>query len=335
MGFTEVLPKVPRILSVLRGLARAARRRKPKVAILVDIPDFNLRLARRLKAAGIRVAYYVSPMLWAWRPRRVRQIARDVDRMLCILPFEERWYREHGVAARYVGNPLLDRVPEPAPPETFRRALGLDPVRPTLALLPGSRLTEIQRHLRPMVEAARLIAHEYPPLQIVVPIAAGIPRHLIEAPFAGKALSTLFLHERVPEAVGACDVAIVASGTATLEAGLMHRPMVVIYRVSTPTWLVGRAMVKVPHIALVNLLSGRRVVPELLQRDMTPERIANEVRRMWSGPSRDIVVRGLADLRRHLGERGASQRAAEAVLELLDQPRAGEEAARSATDLVG
>jgi lipid-A-disaccharide synthase len=188
-----------------------------------------------------------------------------------------------------------------------------------------------------MVEAARLIAHEFPPLQIVVPIAPGIPRHLVEAPFAGKALSTLFLHERVPEAVGASDVAIVASGTATLEAGLMHRPMVVIYRVSTPTWLVGRAMVKVPHIALVNLLSGRRVVPELLQREMTPERIAAEVRRMWSGPSREVVIRGLADLQRHLGERGASHRAAEAVLELLDQAHAGREgnARAPATDLVG
>ena len=329
MGLTEVLPKIPRILSVLRGLARAASERQPALAILVDVPDFNLRLARRLKRSGIRVAYYVSPMLWAWRPRRVKQIARDVDRMLCILPFEERWYREHGVAARYVGNPLLDRVPEPAPAESFRRALGLDPLRPTLALLPGSRLAEIRRHLRPMVEAAQLIAHEYPPLQIVVPIAPDIPRHLVEAPFAGKALSTLFIHERVPEAVGASDVAIVASGTATLEAGLMERPLVVVYRVSAPTWLVGRAMVKVSHVALVNLLSGRRVVPELLQREMTPSRMAAEVRRMWSGPTRDTVVRGLADLRRHLGERGASRRAAEAVLELLDQTHAGETARAS------
>jgi lipid-A-disaccharide synthase len=338
MGITEVLPKVPRILSILRGLHRAARGHKAALAILVDLPDFNLRLARRLKASGVRVAYYVSPMLWAWRSRRVKQIARDVDRMLCILPFEERWYLERGVAARYVGNPLLDQLPDPAPAEIFRRALGLDPLRPTLALLPGSRLTEIRRHLPVMVQTARLIAHEYPPLQVVVPIAPGIPRHLVEAPFTGKALSTLFLHERVPEALGASDVAIVASGTATLEAGLMLRPMVVVYRVSTPTWLVGRAMVKVAHVALVNLLSGRRVVPELLQGEMRPDRIAAEVRRMWSGPSRDIVMRGLADLRRHLGEPGASRRAAEAVLELLAEAHAAETAGTPsppAADLAG
>lgn len=322
MGLTEVLPKLPRIVSVMRGLARGAQQREPALAILVDIPDFNLRLARRLKRLGVRVAYYVSPMVWAWRPRRVKQIARDVDRMLCILPFEERWYRERGVNATYVGNPVQDQVPEPAPAESFRRALGIDPARPTIALLPGSRLMEIRRHLRTMVDAARLIAREHPTLQIVVPIAPGIPRHLVEAPFAGTGLSTLFIHERVPDAVGASDVAVVASGTATLEAGLMLRPMVVVYRVSPPTWMVGRAMVRVPHVSLVNILSGRRIVPELLQREMRPERIAAEVSRLWAGPSREIAVRGLADLRRHLGERGASHRAAEAVLQLLDEAQA-------------
>ena len=323
MGITEVVPKLPRILAVMRGLERAALERKPSLAILVDIPDFNLRLARRLKAAGVRVVYYVSPMLWAWRPGRVKQIARDVDRMLCILPFEEPWYRERGVAARYVGSPVLDQVPRPNSPDAFRRALGLDPARPTLALLPGSRMSEVRRLLPAMIGAAHTLSLEHPGLQIVIPVAPTIPRHAIEAQFTGRRLSPVLIHGRAPEAVGASDVAIVASGTATLEAGLMMRPMVVVYRVSPLSWLVGRAMVKVAHVALVNLLSGRRIVPELLQGEVRADRIAEEARRLWSGPGRENAVRGLSDLRRHLGEAGAARRAAEAVLELLGEEGAG------------
>jgi lipid-A-disaccharide synthase len=319
MGITEVLPKLPRILAVMRGLEHAAQEREPALAILVDIPDFNLRMAQRLKSAGVRVVYYISPMLWAWRSGRLRQIARDVDRMLCILPFEESWYRERGVAARYVGSPVLDHTPPPGPAESFRRGLGLDPSRPTLALLPGSRMTEVRLLLPPMIEAAHTLSLEKPGLQIVIPVAPSIPRHAVEAPFAGRGLSPTLIHGRAPEAVGASDVAIVASGTATLEAGLMLRPMVVVYRMSPITWMVGRAMVRVPHVALVNLLSGRRVVPELLQGEVRASRIAEEARRLWSGPGREHALRGLADLRRHLGEAGAPRRAAEAVMELLGE----------------
>jgi lipid-A-disaccharide synthase len=329
MGITEVLPKLLRILAVMRGLTRAAHRRKPALAILVDMPDFNLRLARRLKSAGVRVVYYVSPMLWAWRPGRLKQIARDVDRMLCILPFEEAWYRSRGVAATYVGSPVLDRVPQPASAESFRRALGLDPSRPTLALLPGSRLGEIRRLLPAMIEAAHAISRERHGLQIVVPVAPTVPRDAVEAPFVGTGLSPMLIHGRAPEAVGASDMAIVASGTATLEAGLMLRPLIVVYRMSALTWLVGRALVKVAHVALVNLLSGRRVVPELLQREARAERIVEEARRLWSGTDRENVVRALSDLRRHLGGAGASRRAAEAVSALL-----AEESAAPAVGLV-
>lgn len=317
MGITEVLPKVPRILSVMRGLVRAAREREPAVAILVDIPDFNLRLAQSLKRAGVRIAYYVSPMVWAWRPGRVRRIARDVDRMLCILPFEEPWYRERGVAAHYVGSPVLDELPDPAPAEDFRRALGLDPTRPTLALLPGSRMTEIGRMLPTMIGAAERIARERPGLQIVVPVAPTIPREAIERAFSKSTLRPVLLDGRAPEAVGASHVAVVASGTATLEAGLMLRPLVVVYRMSPVTWTVGRVLVKVPHVSLVNLLSKRGLVPELLQNDATPERVAEEVRRLWSGEARDEVVRGLEQLRTSLGQKGAARNAGARVLELL------------------
>jgi lipid-A-disaccharide synthase len=256
-------------------------------------------------------------MLWAWRPGRVRQIARDVDRMLCILPFEEPWYRERGVVARYVGSPVLEQVPEPGPASGFRQKLGLDPERPTLALLPGSRMSEIRRLLPQMAQAARQLQAERADLQVVVPVAPTIDREEIRRRFEGLGLEPKLLDGQAPEAVGASDVAVVASGTATLEAGLMQRPIVVVYRVSTITYLVGRLMLKVAHVALVNLLAGRRLVPELLQRQMQPGRIAAEVQRLWSGPDRAEVERGLTTLRASLGGKGAASRAADAVLELM------------------
>ncbi|MFY0566109.1 lipid-A-disaccharide synthase [Archangium lansingense] len=318
MGITEVLPKIPRILQVMGGLAQAAAERRPACAILVDIPDFNLRLAARLKKLGIPVAYYVSPMIWAWRRGRVKTIAKLVDRMLCILPFEEDFYREAGVAARYVGSPVVEQVPSPASAATFRQKLGLPEETPTLALLPGSRMSEIRRILPSMVGAAKQLVAERPGLQVVVPVAPTIPREEILSRFQGSGVQPVLVDGRAPEVVGASDAAIVASGTAALEAGLMQRPLVVVYRVSLITYLVGRMMLKVAHVALVNLLAGRRVVPELLQGDMTPERIAGEIRRLWvPGTPREEMLQGLEEVRTRLGQHGAAARAAESVLELL------------------
>ncbi|QRK05360.1 lipid-A-disaccharide synthase [Archangium violaceum] len=318
MGITEVLPKIPRILQVMGGLARAAAERRPACAILVDIPDFNLRLAARLKKLGIPVAYYVSPMIWAWRRGRVKTIAKLVDRMLCILPFEEDFYREAGVAARYVGSPVVEQMPSPASATAFRQKLGLPVETPTLALLPGSRMSEIRRILPAMVGAAKQLVAERPGLQVVVPVAPTIPREEIVSRFEGSGVQPVLVEGRAPEVVGASDAAIVASGTAALEAGLMQRPFVVVYRVSLVTYLVGRMMLKVAHVALVNLLAGRRVVPELLQGDMTPERIAGEIRRLWvPGAPREEMLQGLEEVRTRLGEAGAAHRAAESILELL------------------
>lgn len=319
MGFTEVLPKLFRILAVMRGLAKAAKARRPALAVLVDIPDFNLRLARKLKAQGVPIAYYISPMLWAWRPGRVKLVARDVDKMLCILPFEERWYRERGVAASFVGSPVLEQVPPPADAAQFRRELGVDEARPTLALLPGSRKSEIARLTDAMAKAAAMIAEDRPGLQILIPVAPGIDPSLIARFFEGTGVRPTFIDGRAPQVVGASDVAIVASGTATLEAGLMLRPLVVVYRVSWLTGLMGRLLLKIRSVSLVNLLAGRALVPELLQDAMRAELIAAEVKRLWSGPARDEVVEGLRQLRAVLGDCGASQKAAAAVVELLER----------------
>ncbi|MFP2961316.1 lipid-A-disaccharide synthase [Myxococcus sp. 1LA] len=322
MGITEVLPRIPRILQILKGLAQAAADRRPDVAILVDIPDFNLRLAKKLKALGIPVAYYVSPMIWAWRRGRVRTIKRLVDRMLCILPFEEDFYREAGVSARYVGSPVVEQVPAADTATAFRERLGLAKEAPTLALLPGSRMSEIRRLLPDMVEAAKRLSAERPGLQVVVPVAPTIDRVEITSRFEGSGVTPILVEGRAPEVVGASDAAVVASGTAVLEAGLMQRPLVVVYRVSLITYWVGRLMLKVAFVSLINLLAGRRVVPELLQEEMTPERIAEEVRRVWiPGAPREEMLQGLAEMRGRLGETGAAARAAESVLELLPPGR--------------
>jgi lipid-A-disaccharide synthase len=320
VGITEVLPRLPRIWRVFHALLDAARERRPQAALLVDVPDFNLRLARHLHAAGIPVAFYVSPSVWAWRRGRVRGIARDVDRLLCILPFEEAFYRPYRVRAVYVGNPVAARLPAPAEPAVFRRLLGLEPGSPTLAVLPGSRRSELRRCLPALVQGAALLARDHPGLQIAVPLAPGVDRAVVEAAFRAHGLEAQLVAGRAPEVVGAADVALVTSGTAALEAGLMLRPLVVVYRVSWLSWLLARALVRVSFVSLVNLLAGRRVVPELLQGAFTPKAVAAEAARLWEdGPERRAMVEQLRRVRELLGRPDASARAAEEVLALIDE----------------
>lgn len=318
MGVAEVVPKLHRILEVMRRLEKAARRRKPALALLVDVPDFNLRLAQRCKRLGIPVVYYVSPTVWAWRTSRVLQVADRVERMLCILPFEPDFYRRFGVAAEYVGNPVVEASPASAPPQHFRAALGLDPGRATVALLPGSRRSEVSRILPAMTRAAGLLSREKPDLQFVLPVAPGLDADECRRHVHVQPERLTLVPGRAAETVGASDVAIVASGTAVLEAALMERPLVAVYRVSPLSYAVGRLLVDVPHITLVNLLLGKRVVPELIQAEMTPEAIAREVRLLLSaGPARDQMLAALAQVRESLGPPGAAARAAEAVLSVL------------------
>jgi lipid-A-disaccharide synthase len=317
MGIAEVLPAIPRILRALATLRKQAERRRPVAALLIDSPDFNLRLARRLRALGIPVVYFIGPSVWAWRTYRVRQIARDVVRMLVILPFEAAFYARHGVRAAYVGNPLADALPARTDRAALRRSLGLDPERPVLALLPGSRRQEIARLWEPLRGAARLLVAQRPGLQIVVPVAPTIDR--AELPAAGVPIS--FVAGRAPEVLAACDAAVVASGTATLEAALALAPTVVVYRLSWLSWWLGKLLVRVRHIALVNLLAGRDVVPELLQSACTSDAIAARVAPLLdAGPARDEQLAALRTIRAELspaGAPGAARRAAEEVLSVL------------------
>jgi lipid-A-disaccharide synthase len=314
MGIAEVLPRVPRIWRVLNELVAAVEARRPAVALLVDVPDFNLRVARHLKRLGVPVAWYVAPMVWAWREGRTKVIARRVDELFCILPFEEAFLRERGVPATYVGNPVVDQLPPAGPPEPFRRALGLAEDRPVLALLPGSRASELRRLGATLREIGRRAREARPAVQLVVPVAPGLPRAAVEAAFSG--VDVTFIDGRATEVLGACDVAVVASGTATLEAGLMRRPLVAVYRVSPVSYWVGRALVRIPYFCLVNLLVGRRVVPELLQGQLTVNAVLAALEPLWSGPGRDECLAGLDELRAKLGQPGAAARVADGVLRL-------------------
>ncbi len=314
MGFAEVLPKVPRILEVLRGLRRAAEARRPAVALLVDSPDFNLRLARHLKRLGVKVIYYVSPMIWAWRRGRARKIAKVVDRMLCILPFEERFYEGTGVSARFVGHPFAERT-LPGDAASYRIALGLPPGRTVVALLPGSRRSEIDRMFPPMLEAAERIRALHPDVQFVVPVAPTLSEASLRPALALHAgLDVRLVSGRADEAVGASDAALVKSGTSTLETALMNRPMVVVYKMAWFTYWIARLLVRMSHFALVNILAGRTVVPELLQQEASPERMAAEIERLLSDPdARRAQLDGLLEVRRSLGEPGAARRVAEEI----------------------
>jgi lipid-A-disaccharide synthase len=314
MGVAEVLPRLPRILGILRALGRAAAERRPKAALLVDLPDFNLRLAARLKKLGIPVVYYVSPTIWAWRQGRARKIAKVVDRMLCILPFEERFYEGTGVSARFVGHPLAER-PHPAEPRRYREDLGLAPSRTTVALVPGSRPGELKRIFPAMLAAAERIRAVRPDAQFVVPVAPTLAREQLEPYLAAhRTVDVTLVDGRTDEVVGASDAALVKSGTSTLESALMLRPMVVVYKLSWLSYLVGRLLVRIAHFALVNILAGRGLVPELLQGEASPERMAAEVERLLGDrDAREEQLRGLREVRASLGEPGAARRVAEEV----------------------
>lgn len=318
MGFAEVLPRIPRILAILRDLKAAAEARRPKAALLVDSPDFNLRLAKRLKRLGVKVVYYVSPMIWAWRRGRARKIARLVDRMLCILPFEERLYQGTGVQARFVGHPLAER-PAPGPAGGYRAALGLPAGRTTVALLPGSRAPEVRRIFPAMLEAAERIRERHPDAQFVVPVAPTLAEESLRPFLASHArLPVTLVPGRAEEAVGAADAALVKSGTSTLETALMRRPMVVVYRMAWLSFLLAKLLVRVAHFALVNVLAGRRLVPELLQLQASPQRMADEVERLLADPAaREAQLRGMDEVRGSLGGPGAARRVAEEIAGVL------------------
>ena len=327
-GLTEVLGNLPALWKAYRAARRAIDdpARRPDLAILIDYPDFNLRLAAHARRARVPVLYFISPQLWAWRPRRILKIAQRVDRMLVILPFEEAMYREAGVPVEFVGHPLLDLVRAGRTRRQTAAVLGLDAARPIVALLPGSRVNELAAHLPPMVGAAGLLAEEFGDLQFVLPVAPTLSRPAVEAAVrraGGRAASSIVLvgQDRY-DAVAAADAAAVASGTATLETALLGVPMVIVYRMSRLTFALARRLARVPHIGMANLIAGARVVPELVQGDCTPRTIAAELRRILTEPATAQRMRqALAGVRERLGPPGAIARAAAAAWGMISAAR--------------
>ncbi len=318
MGFVEVLPKVRRILEVLGGIAGWAVENRPAAAILIDIPDFNLRLADKLRERGIPVAYYVAPMAWAWREGRTRTLRQRVDKLLCIYPFEEPWFRNRAVPATFVGNPLLeDPILAGAPDRAACRAqLGLGAGEQVVALLPGSRHGEIDRVLPTLLDAADRLALARPALRFVLPVAPSLERSFVEGHLAGHR-ARIELCDSSIVAVGAADAAAVCSGTATLETALLGTPMVVVYRTTASSWFLVEWLVDLDHASIVNILAGREVVPELLQDAFTAEALETQLLRLLDDPAARSSMRAdFAALRRELGGGGASVRAADEVIEL-------------------
>jgi len=316
MGALEVAAALPKFLRVFRRLRAAARERRPRAVVLVDWPEFNLRLARRLKRDGQRVIYYISPQIWAWRGYRLRAIRRDVERLLVILPFERDYYERAGVRVDYVGHPLLDSVRVSATREEFCARHGLDPARPIIALLPGSRHSELKFILPPMLEAARLLGRERPGLQFVIPLAPALARAAIPPLPAVARLVEGDAHN----ALAAAELAVVASGTATLEAAIIGTPLIIVYRASGLNWRLFRPLINVPYVGMPNLIAGREIAPELLQGDLTGGRLAAEVGALLDDDGRRARLRAdLAAVRARLGEARASERAAARVLDLLGE----------------
>lgn len=314
VGIVEVWKILPRAREIFAALLAEVDRRRPRLAVLIDFPDFNLRLARELKARGLEVVYFISPQVWAWRRGRVKTIARVVDRMLVLFPFEVDFYRRHAVDVVHVGHPLVDEVPElPGVWDGGEPADG--PFR--IALLPGSRGSEVEALLPVMLEAVRHLAARLP-VEARLIKAPTIPQETLEEAVLLSGLPVRIVAEERFRAIAGSHLAFCASGTATLEVGLLGTPMVVVYRLARWTYLMARMLVRLPDISLVNLVLGRRVVPELVQGDATPERIAAEAFRLLTDArDREAVRAGLAELRGRLGEGGAAARAAQEVAELM------------------
>ena len=325
VGISAVARSVPMFLKVMNKLKEAARQRKPDAVILVDFPEFNLKLARSLKKQGMRVIYYISPQIWAWRKYRIRTIRRWVDLVVSILPFEKHWYASQGIDnVIQVGNPLIGKVGSSASRSDFCAKHGLDPDLPIIALLPGSRSKEIARILPEMLEASSRVAETDPTIQFVIALAPN--RSVNEVSSAQKKVVTqgkeLTAHltcvqGETYDVLNAADAAAVASGTATLEAGILGTPLVVVYKVPKFDYQLFRRFVDVPHIGLINLIAGKRLARELIQDEFTADTLADELRRLLE-PKVNIEMREkLRRLTEQLQQGNSGLRASDVVLEFV------------------
>jgi lipid-A-disaccharide synthase len=320
VGITEILSHLPKIYGLFHHLIKEADKRKPDLAIVIDSPAFNWRVARQMKKRGIPVVYYVAPQFWAWRQGRVRLIRNYVDKALVIFPFEEKFYRDRGVDATFVGHPLAD-LPQPAIDRTdYAAQFHLDPAKHWITLMPGSRVKEVRMNLPTILEAAAQLGPSY---KFLLPVAPTLDRSLLQSLIGHQSITL------VPESLPALRhsrAGIIASGTATVEAAMMRTPFVMVYRVSSLTYLLGKPRVKVPRFAMVNLIAGEEVVPELVQHDFTAQNVVTRLQEVLpDGPARDRMLQGLTRVKALLrppqsgtaSPQHPADRAAEIILTLL------------------
>ncbi|AGA33558.1 Lipid-A-disaccharide synthase [Thioalkalivibrio nitratireducens DSM 14787] len=322
MGLWEVLTQYARLRRLLRRMQRHLEETRPRLLVLVDYVEFNLRLGEHARRLGIPVLFYVSPQVWAWRQKRIHRIRRCVDAMAVLFPFEETIYREQGIPVRYVGNPLVDRVQRPR--VDLRAELQLDPATRVVGLLPGSRSGELRRHWPVLVATARCLHRLRPDLHFAVPLASGVGVGILQslAPYRDLPISTLEGNARAHQVMAASELVLISSGTATLEAALLRTPMIVIYRMAPLSYALFSRLIRVPHVALANIVAGRRVVPERLQRAANPEALCREALDWLDHPEKLAAIReSLDQVRQRLGPGGADRRVAETALEMLERGR--------------
>jgi lipid-A-disaccharide synthase len=314
VGISEIVSHLPKIYGLFHKLIAEADKRRPDLAIVIDSPAFNWRVARQMRKRGIPVGYYVCPQFWAWRQGRVRLLRKYVDKALVIFPFEEKFYRDRGVDATFVGHPLANLSPPSTDRESYAACYNLDAAKPWVTLMPGSRRKEVRMNLPTILESAAKLGSEY---EYLLPIAPTLDRSFLESLIGPHPIR--LVRDALP-ALAYSRAGIIASGTATVEAAMMGTPFVMVYRVSPLTYFLGRSRVKVPHFAMVNLIAGQQVVPELVQHDFTAENVVarlNEI--LPDGPARARMVEGLAEVRTLLRGRDSevlhpADRAAEAIL---------------------
>ncbi len=318
VGLTEVLSKLGFILGVRRKLKKILQEKHTDLLILIDYPDFNLSLAKEARKNGVKVFYYISPQVWAWRKGRIYKIAKLVDRMAVILPFEAAIYEGVKLDVSFVGHPLLDAIKKKYTREEALKKFDLREGTTTVGILPGSRDSEVKRLLPAMLKAAEILEDRLPSVQFVLPLAGTLDHDFVAGIVDRSSANVKIIKDNVYDVIGLSDIAMVASGTATLETAFLGIPMIIVYKISTLSYLIGRAIINVDNIGLVNIIAGKTVVPELVQRDANPERMADEVYDiLTSGARMDEMKKDLINVSKKLGGPGASKRAAELVCEMI------------------
>ena len=320
VGLTEVFSKLRIIFQASKAIKSLLKKERPDLLILLDYPDFNIHIARTAKRQGIPVLYYISPQIWAWRGGRIKKIARRVDRMAVILPFEKDYYRDTPLTVDYVGHPLLDEYPQDMDKKRIAQKMGIGKSHPVLGLLPGSRKEEIRNLLPAMVGAAEMLAKQYPDLRCILPLAPGIEAPFVQGIVGGSNQKIHLFQGNIYEVLSVCDLALVTSGTATLETAIMGVPMVIIYKMSPFSFWLGKMIIHVPHIGIVNLIGGEEVVPELIQGEVTADRLTAEALAILEDTeARENMIRKLRLLRERLGKGGVSDRTARIALEMMEE----------------